>query len=180
MIKKIVVLDVETTGLDPTRHEMLQIGAIVVDPITMEHVASVDIEVQPEHLQTADPKALEINHYHPGCRKNEKKLRHALILTSRIIKDATLCGHNIKFDLGFLEAGYKECGLRMPKMDYHTIDTASLAWPLYQAGKIESLSLSSLAGYLGITHSFAHDAFHDAYTTWRVLSELTHRFGRSL
>ena len=56
-------VDVETTGLDPVRHELLELAAVRVDRHTLEPLDHVSVKVRPERLADADPKALEVNGY---------------------------------------------------------------------------------------------------------------------
>ena len=54
-------VDVETTGLDPVRHELIELAAVRVDRHTLEPLDHVSVKVRPERLADADPKALEVN-----------------------------------------------------------------------------------------------------------------------
>ena len=53
-------VDVETTGLDPVRHELLELAAVRVDRHTLEPLDHVSVKVRPERLADAEPKALEV------------------------------------------------------------------------------------------------------------------------
>lgn len=59
----LVFLDLETTGLDPQRHDIWEIGVIVRDPA----IDSVDTEWLfrvPPDLRTAEPGALRVSRYY--------------------------------------------------------------------------------------------------------------------
>ncbi|MDF1524584.1 MAG: hypothetical protein P1P87_17415, partial [Trueperaceae bacterium] len=51
-----------------------------------------------------------------------------------LLEGALLAGHNIAFDRTFLDAAWRSTGVPVPKLDHHSIDTATLAWPLLVAG----------------------------------------------
>lgn len=67
----IVVVDLETTGLNPDDHEILQIGALKVDERTLAVIDAFEIKVKPQHIDTAEESALEINRYDPELWERE-------------------------------------------------------------------------------------------------------------
>lgn len=93
----LVFLDIETTGLDPSRHEVWEIAyAVDRGPIQSSFVA--------HSTASADPVALKLNGYLERFKgapllglKFEAGLREALT-------GATIVGANPAFDAGFLRA----------------------------------------------------------------------------
>jgi len=65
MEKPIVVIDTETTGLDPAKHEVIEFAGIKIDPVTLEVIDTLTFKVKPLHIETAQSKALEVNGYTP-------------------------------------------------------------------------------------------------------------------
>lgn len=63
--RPIAVTDLEFTGLDPDRHEIIEIGLVVLDPHTLETLREWEIYVAPQHMERADPEALKIAGYAP-------------------------------------------------------------------------------------------------------------------
>src|SRR5258707_1055097 len=59
--RNLLVLDVETTGSDPLTHEIVEIGAVLLDRATLAPVRNFDSLVRPNSLSQADPKAMEIH-----------------------------------------------------------------------------------------------------------------------
>ena len=63
----LVFIDTETTGLDPSIHELIEIGFVRVkqdwngEKPTFEIIEEWDQKIRPEHIKTADPTSLKIN-----------------------------------------------------------------------------------------------------------------------
>lgn len=108
---KLFILDCETTGLDPSKHEIIEIGAVNV--ATGE---TFEVKVHPVRIKDADPKALLVNGYDKAQWRDEAFLPfHALtMLTEFVGEGATLMSYNISFDKAFLEAAYREAQLPYP------------------------------------------------------------------
>lgn len=163
-------IDVETTGLDPLEHELLEVAVILTQPdLTIE--AQFDSKVYPRHLDTALPEALELVGY-SGEEWQDAPLVHEVLETLQsLLEGRMLAGHNVAFDEAFLRAAWDEYG-RRPQMDYHRLDTASLAWPLWSLGLIEGVSLHQVCQYLGIEQPRAHRALDDARASLEAARQL--------
>jgi DNA polymerase-3 subunit epsilon len=171
-VKPLAFLDLETTGLDPARHEILEIAVVRADPFTLAEWGEVSIKVAPERLDDADPESLRVCGYSDAAWASALPLDEALSGIASLLDGAILAGHNVPFDKSFLVAGWKRTGLNPPPMDYHTLDTAALAWPLYAAGTIPSLSLGPLCHHLGIDRPSPHRALTDARAALDVARRL--------
>jgi DNA polymerase-3 subunit epsilon len=171
-MKPLCFVDVETTGLDPQRHEIIEIGAIRVDPSTLAVTAEVEVRVVPLHVERADPESLRINGYSPEGWADAVYLDEAFEQLAPLADGAVLAGHNVPFDKAFLNEGWKRLGRVHPKVDHHTLDTASLAWPLYTAGTVQSLSLGALCEHFGIRRIFPHRALDDARAALELAKRL--------
>lgn len=163
-------VDIETTGLDPTKHEIVEIAAIRVDGRSLECLCSAGTRIAPTRIQDADPEALKINGYSEPWRGSS--LEHALELVSPLMIGAALAGHNVaRFDLQFLEAAHRNVDLEMPRSKY-IFDTAALLWPLLYRGEIDSLSLEAGCKHFGIKNNKAHSAMHDALASLELARAL--------
>jgi DNA polymerase-3 subunit epsilon len=171
-MRPLAFVDLETTGLDPQRHEIIEIGAIRVDSSTLAVLAEVDVRVAPVHIERADPESLRINGYSAEGWVDAVDLHEAFDQVAPLLDGAVLAGHNVGFDKNFLNEGWKRLGRVHPKIDHHTLDTASLAWPLYTAGAVESLSLSPLCDHFGIRRVFPHRAIDDARAALELAKHL--------
>lgn len=168
-------VDLETTGLDPSRHDILEIAVLRVDARSLEVLAQRDTLVAPERLEDAQPEALSVCGFSKAAWTNAVSLREALLAIAPLLEGALIAGHNVGFDWAFLEAGFHRAGLTLPRVDYHRLDTASLAWPLVASGELSSLSLDGLATLLGIDRPRPHRALADARCALEVARRLAER-----
>ncbi len=171
----IAFVDLETTGLDPSRHEILEIGVVLVEARSLEVISERELLVAPARIEDADPVALEIAGYSEARWADAMPLAEALLAIAPLLEGSLLAGHNVGFDWGFLEAGYRQAGLALPRVDYHRVDTASLAWPLVASGELASLSLDAVAAYFGLARPTPHRALADARCSLEVARRLSDR-----
>ena len=121
-----IVLDIETTGLDPGRHSIIEVGALDFDCPGNYFNERCQIWDGAE----IDSKALEIN----GLTLNEikdqtiltqKELISNFMIWADQIADKTIAGQNVDFDIYFLNESSKRCGLNLSlgkrKVDQHSI-----------------------------------------------------------
>ncbi len=167
-MKPLSFIDVETTGLEPEKHEMIQIAVIKVDCVTLEVLDEIETKIQPRHLERADPVALRINGYCPERWTNAITLWQALCQINPLIDGTILAGHNVAFDRAFLQAAWRHCKTEPANIDYHLFDTFVLASPLLFSGIIERLSLDSICSYFGIERDNPHCALSDAYCSLKI------------
>jgi DNA polymerase-3 subunit epsilon len=173
--KAIVFVDLETTGLDPSRHDIVEVAAIRVDARSLEALAEHDTLVAPQRLEDAQPEALAVCGFSKAAWTNAVPLGDALRAIAPLLDGALVAGHNVAFDWAFLEAGFRRAGLTLPQVDYHHLDTASLAWPLVASGELPSLSLDGLATLFGLERPRPHRALADARCALEVARRLAER-----
>jgi DNA polymerase-3 subunit epsilon len=82
--------------------------------------------------------------------------------------DRVLCGHNLRFDVGFLD---RELQIRGVRVASPALDTLALARRLL-AGRTRALSLAALVEFFGCSTQPEHRALPDARATAEVLLHL--------
>lgn len=174
-IETLAFVDVETSGLNPARHEILEVAVVRVDARSLEVLAEYESLVAPERIEDAQPEALAVCGYSEAAWRKAKPLREALLDVAPLLEGALIAGHNVDFDWAFLEIGYRRAGLVLPRVDYHRLDTASLGWPLLQDGGAASLSLDSLAEQFGLNRPRPHRALADARFALEIAKRLRER-----
>ncbi|MBD3260574.1 MAG: hypothetical protein GF334_02680, partial [Candidatus Altiarchaeales archaeon] len=149
-MRDLCFVDVETTGLSAKKHEIIEIALIRTSP-QLEIKKSFHALIKPEHIETAHPVALEINHYNEKrWGKEAVPLQEAIDQILELTDNCTLAGHNVGgFDKKFLHAAVQKCD-RKPNWDYHLFDTSILAMPFKFEKRVRSLTLESLLKAFGI------------------------------
>jgi len=157
-----VVVDVETTGLSPERNRLTEIACVVVQggEIVAEHRTLVNPEQSiPKIVQemTGITNAMAFTAPRAGAVLPEVR--------KWFPEGAVIVGHNVQFDMGFLQNSFVRHGVR--PLDAPTLCTMRLARRLLAGPK--RWNLHSLAGHLGVKVHGRHQALGDARATARVL-----------
>ena len=168
--KLIAIVDLETTGLDPATHEIIQVAVRVMRP-DGRIVEDYEVKVLPEHIETANKIALRVNKYSEEAWEDAIPLVDAMSTLRVLLKRRVICGQNVNFDLGFLYAAFKQVGLS-PSWDRRFIDTMTLAYVNLVPLGLDKISLESTCDFLGISNEGAHDALVDVRRTYEVYLQL--------
>ena len=170
-LQDLLFVDTETTGLDPTKHELLEVAAIRTDPTGTTIISKYQATLKPMHLERAEPKALEVNGY--AQWKNEPCTEPGDVVDAlqKLAIGTVLVGQNVSFDEGFLSPLFTRLGMK-PPWGYHKVDTVALAWPLFVTTALEGLSLGKLCDYLGVASTPTHRAAADAEACRQVYLKL--------
>lgn len=163
-----IFLDLETTGLDPTRHSVIELALSILDLQNLKHLASYHTKIiQPESVwNDRDPNSIRVNGftYEEICKgKPIELVREEVkdLLISHQIKrgEAVFICQNPSFDRAFFSQildVYTHERLLWP---YHWLDLASMFWVklLEDLSKDRqfipnpcSLSKDKIANYFGL------------------------------
>jgi ATP-dependent DNA helicase DinG len=159
-----VAIDVETTGLDSKSDRVIEIGAVKFKGNAMEGefsslvnpgVALPDPIVQLTGITTSEVAAAQ-----PFASVADELLA--------FIGHRPLCGHQIDFDISFLNEELKRIG--KPKLGNPEVDTALLSRIFLSSA--ERFSLKHVASTLGVSLEHAHRALADARASGQVACSL--------
>ena len=178
--EKILFIDTETGGLDPTENSLLSIAFVVWQDFKI--IGSKEILINDGVLKVSE-EALKIN----GIDLI-KHLKHALkpqfainemvdFLNHHFERDekVTLGGHNINFDVNFMKAFLTNNNYNFnKKFSHRVVDTASILTYLYLGGKIKQkvVSSSEAFNFFGIPVYGRHTALGDAIATAKLFTVL--------
>ena len=167
MLKSYIAFDLETTGLSPQEHEIIEIGALkvregkVVDRF-MEFV-------HPDKPIT--PMITNITHITNDMVAGARSCPEVIHDFLSFCEDDVLIGHNVMFDYSFVKCSAVREGLTFEKMG---IDTLKIARKVHT--DFESKSLGALCDYYHIENPAAHRAYYDALATAKLYQTLAHYF----
>ncbi len=170
----IAFIDIETTGLDRDTHEIIELGVVIAKLKDGAFVVTdtLDLKIQPKHIDRAEPQALRINGYNEADWLFATSLEEAMKVFSEKTAGAIFAAHNITFDYGFVESAFKKTGVPN-NMHFHKLDTISAAFGiLHTNDDLGKLSLRALCEKYGIENKKAHSAFADAYALYEVFKRL--------
>ncbi|MGF1617438.1 MAG: DEDD exonuclease domain-containing protein [Acidimicrobiia bacterium] len=164
------ILDLETTGGSPASCEITEIGAVKY--CHGEEVGSFQTLVDPGGPIPASITMLTgITH---AMVYDAPMIETALPSFLEFIGDAVLVGHNVRFDMSFLNAATDRLGYA--RLDNARVDTAALGRRLIR-GEVRNLKLASLAAFFRSPVVPNHRALDDAKATAHVLHGLLERAG---
>lgn len=153
---RVLVLDTETTGLDPETDEILQIAIIEYDGD-----GRFSSFFRPERHREW-PGAMEVNHITPGAVERCAAAFEYRQAIQQILDSAdVLVGYNIGFDFAFLEA----IGVRIPP-----VPVCDVLADLTEVWK--RASLGAACAHFGIDPLCLHDAWGDCISTILVSQEV--------
>lgn len=164
-----VIVDVETTGWSPDEASITEIGAVRLS----------GGRVRGQFTSLVNPGS-EI----PGPVAALTGISDAMVAAapplSRVLAGflafadgCVLAAHNAPFDVGFLTAACRDCGLPWP--GFQVLDTVELAHRVLGADEVPDCKLTTLAGFFGARTLPQHRALPDALATADVLTALLRR-----
>lgn len=149
-----VAFDTETTGLSSDNCRIIEIGAVKFDKTGVLNTYSTLINPQ----QIIPVEITQLTNINNEMVKNSPVIKEILPGFLDFIKETTLIGHNIQFDMRFLQAECERNGFLSPKNA--VIDTLRFSrWALPELGKYKQ---TFLAEHFGINLEAAHRAYDDA------------------
>lgn len=188
--KYFVAIDLETTGLDPYRHGICQIGGAVFNA-KGELVSGFDRDTCPgpylvyegEDVDSRyrDPifvsaEALSVNGFKLSRIENAEPLSYVLReflawLQPYSGQTPIAVFHNAPFDCSFLQYAFRKHSVDPGRLLRRTRDTATMSPDVYGEDNYPR-SLEEICKREGIEKVNNHDAFHDALATGKAFFSL--------
>ncbi len=164
------VVDLETTGASPASDAITEVGAVKLRG--GECLGTLQTLVNPG---VAIPPAIT---YLTGITEAmvlpAPRIETVLPALLEFLHGAVIVGHNVRFDLSFLQAAARAAGY--PRLDHAFVDTAALARRLIRE-EVPDCRLSTLARHFRTATRPTHRALDDARATGEVLHGLLERAG---
>lgn len=178
----LVAVDLETSGLDPEVHEIIEVGLVY-----MQHVDDIEIvqEVEfslPFDVKQANPEALQINGWSPSSPNHRAfpeflSTDEACKFLAELLDDAHLIGKNPgSFDSLFLKEFFKrhtgwKYGVK-PMWHHRMVDVGTLTMGRFRLEDPPNTETVERATGIKIPEGQRHTALADAKWAWDVFHYL--------
>lgn len=182
-MNKIFWFDVESSGLDPVKNDILTLSGVL--EIDGKIIKGINLKIQPFNYDNISKEALEVN----GLTIEEiKTFDEPKVAYKKLVSFLNTCvnrydkfdkmipaGYNVNFDVNFLFEFFKKCGDPYcgSYLDYHKLDVASLVlfFKIHGLFDFHGYKLEKVANQLEIPIN-AHDAKEDILATRKVYYKL--------
>ena len=167
---RFIAFDTETTGLDPDKDCIVELGAVV-----FEHGAPTETfqsYVNPEVIIPEEVSALNhITNEMLQAAPTEKIIYPEFMrfLGAAAKGETMICGHVAAFDLSFLCKTLNRIGIAA---NFCFVDTRQLATLIPE---LTHHSLAAVAEYYQVPHEHAHQAKEDALTSGQIFCKMLER-----
>lgn len=171
----LVAIDLETTGLSPVKHQIVEIGAVKYEGEKCTYFNELIRQKEP-----LPAFITELTHITDSMVGNAKDLDTVMLEFDAFLgkKDFVLIAHNARFDFSFLQVN----AMRMKKQNMvmenwcrdhiWAIDTLALSKKL--RGDLPKHNLASMLAAYGLVNNEAHRAMADAkacYELYRCMKQ---------
>lgn len=167
MNDSIVVFDIETTGLNPTTNQVIEIGALKIEGGRVVEEFSKFINP----FMKLPPKIVALTGIQDYMLKDAEVADRVIAEFLEFSDGHVLLGHNIMFDYSFIKVNADKIG---KKFDRHGIDTLKIAKGVHP--ELESRSLEKMCRYYKINNVSAHRALSDAKATYELYYKMKEKF----
>lgn len=178
---KRLVIDVETTGLQTYVHQVLTVGMVLIDvtPFDLQFVDEAHLYVKYDEY-TVSHMAMAINkinlkeHHKIGISSSKACDKMHEFVDKNILYETPVLGHNVNFDIRFLNALFDGERMKYPFCDRKE-DTRYMWQDFKKQGLVSpfvNAKLGTIASHFDIDYSKAHDALGDCKITAEVYQRL--------
>ena len=148
--RNLLFIDLELTGLDSRIHEIIEVAALLVDPLSHAVLNSYYTKVKPDSIGLANPDSLKIANYSPSEWQEAISLREMLIDLQNLSEQVILAGWSVNTEYEFLcRALEKE---KLPYFfDNYLLEVWSLAYvKTLNNSEVPKTNLANLCKYFNI------------------------------
>ncbi|MGV3634649.1 MAG: exonuclease domain-containing protein, partial [Pseudorhodoplanes sp.] len=161
-----VVIDTETTGLDPRKARLIEVAAVRIVSGRIEPAQSFRRLVNPGEIIPRESTA--VHGIDAAAVADAPAFAQVWPEFSDFVGSSVVIGHTVGFDLAILQRECERAGLRWQRP--RALDTQHLAQ--VAEPRLGGYSLEQLSQWLGVDVTNRHSALGDALTTARVFEAL--------
>lgn len=168
---RLVIFDFETTGLDPFKDRIIEIGGLAVEGgVAVGEFSSL---VNPEI--PLPPTISKITGITEEMLQDQPTIQEQLPPFLKFIEGSILVAHNAEFDMAFLRNTCEHLGYQIQWPSFCTLKMARTFLP-----HLESKNLDTLAQHYNLSFEARHRSIGDCKVTSSVLQSLLAAEGSSL
>jgi DNA polymerase-3 subunit epsilon len=161
----LLAVDLETSGLDPARHEVLSIGMVPVRGLVIELAGARQYAVRLAHPDGVGQSAT-VHGITDDDAADAQPLATVLPQVCAALQGRVLLAHHASIEVGFLTRACRDHGQPLP--DLRVIDTVLLQRRVLRRGRThgqvadDELTLEGARRFLGLPRYRSHEALTDA------------------
>lgn len=184
-----IILDNETGGIDINKNPITQFAAIGIDSRTLKEISRIEFYIQPYNGLEITEASLEATLVNIKDVEAGMKLEDAIEAITKFCKTVAgsshntrkpvIVGHNVAFDIAFLEKAFELAGKDMSKcfaqnngiyLHIDTLQLSRLKWGIgLKSDDNQSFNLTNCMMRAGIEMVDAHGAMNDVLATKALL-----------
>jgi DNA polymerase III epsilon subunit-like protein len=169
----VVGVDIETTGLDVEKHEITEVGLVRVTGDLRHEICRASMRFRIERIADASPIALDIFGWSAAEWAAAVPRETHMGLMWQFCLGARPMGHNVSFDLRFLNKAFKDAKLVIPwHQTSKPIDTKSHCKRRKDELGLPGAKLDHACEHFKIPRPKVHRALDDAIACWAVAKAL--------
>lgn len=162
-----IVIDIETTGLDPYFDEIIEIGALKIE--NNHIVDSFNSLIKLPYNGKLSPFIEKLTGISNEMLKDAPKIKEVLPKFLKYIGNSILIGHNVNFDINFL---YDKINDKLKKtLSNNFVDLMRLSRKLFP--ELPNHKLITIAQYFNVSTKNHHRALEDCEITFQCLKHVS-------
>lgn len=177
--KDLLLVDLEMTGLDASRNEIIQLAAVLLDRKTLAEKENFNSFIRPRRWASRDKESMAVNNISFNQLKNAPDLKRVLRAFGRQFgHQVVLAYYGGPLDVDFLRLAHRSCGLPF-KFDYHFFNLWGLFYAflakrnqLTNQKKFTGFAMEDLMKKFKIKSNRRHDALEDCRVEAEILRKI--------
>ncbi|WP_290624497.1 exonuclease domain-containing protein [Archaeoglobus sp. UBA230] len=160
-----ISIDLETTGLNQKKDEILAIGAVPILGTRIMAGESYYTLVRPSKFRI---DTIRIHGLNPKELENAPNFSEIAEEVFRLIKGRIIVGYAVEIDYNFLKRAFKIEGYKLKNQTLDVIDLERAVCYILGERPISEMTLDNLAEKYGIKTPYRHNALADAFITAQI------------
>jgi DNA polymerase III epsilon subunit-like protein len=189
--KDILIVDIEASGLDAERYELIQLAAIQLDKKTLKPKQEFASYIRPKKWKTRSRAAMAINKIKKEDLANAPELETVIKKFAKLFPPSQVifAHYGGVIDIDFVRQAFRKIGRTYPyhPYDYHFFDIwsvcyayASLKNKLRNKKRFTGFSMEDLMKHFNIKNDERHDALADCNIEAEIFRRIMQEFKKKI